>query len=793
MKPLEETRWTKEQETTIVETWKIKGSYKFNKSTKKQVYSIDTPPPYINTPIHIGQATTYVLMDMFARFKRMTDHEVLFPLGLDKNGLPIEIATEKKFNIRLTETPREKFLEHCKKVLDEAGSATIESFLRLGISFNSFEVSKEIGSVYETDSSEYRALTQGTFIDLWNRGLIYEDERINNWDPKLQTTLADSEIEYKDIPTMFNEVKFKVKETNEDITIGTTRPELICTCGMIIFNPEDERYKRLKGKTVITPLYNKEVKITAHSLAQIEKGTGLVMMCSAGDLSDIRFFREMNLDPLIAIEKDGRMNHHAGFLRGLKVKEARAKILEELKQKNLLVKQTQIAHRTPVSERSGTEIEFIEMKEFYIKQLEYKNKMKDLANEIKFYAPESRKILTNWIDSIAIDWPISRRRYYATEIPLWYCKGCNEAVTPPKGKYYQPWKEKPPLKACPKCKAKEFVGEARVLDTWFDSSISPLFILGYERDPAFFKKAFPCSLRPSGKEIIRTWGYYTILRCYQLTKKCIFKDYWVNYHVVDENGRKMSKSLGNVINPKEVLDKVGTEPFRLWCAIEGNLEKTDFRCSLERIEGTGKTITKLWNVARFVSMFPGAKKPKDLEPIDTMIVNEIAEVIKSSRERYENYDFHNPAIRLKSLLWELFASHYIEMVKSRAYNRENKFTKQQQESAQYTIHYCLEMILRLLSPINPLITYEIYHRLKNKDIHQESFPKEEKQQATPFTADELMELNSSIWKAKKDKGLSLKTEINKIIIPEKFKSLKEDLMAMHSIKEIEIGSEVEVQ
>lgn len=788
---LKEKNWSKELEKPIYESWKESKCYKFNKHTKKPIYSIDTPPPYINTPVHIGQATTYILMDMFARFRRMTNYEVLFPLGLDKNGLPIEIATEKKFGINLTETPREKFLLYCKKLLDEAGSVTTDSFLRLGISFNSYEKGNSVGEIYETDSKDYRALTQNTFIDLWNKSLIYEDERITNWDPELQTTIADSEIEYKDLASTFNDIKFKVKETGEWIVIGTTRPELVCTCGMVVFNPKDKRYNHLQGKTAVTPLFKREVPIKAHPLAEIDKGTGLVMMCSAGDLSDIRFFREMNLDPIIAIEKDGTMNHHADFLKGLKVKEARQKMIEELKKNNLLVKQTQTTHRTPVSERSGAEIEFIEMKEFYLKQLNVKKKLKEIAQKPHFYEESSRRILLDWIDSLATDWPISRRRYYATEIPLWYCKDCEYIIVPKKGKYYQPWKQKPPQKNCSKCKSKEFIGETRVFDTWFDSSISPLYILMYERDKAFFKKSSPCSLRPQGKEISRTWLYYTLLKCYLLTGKPIFKDVWINYHIVDERGYKMSKSKGNVIDPREVLDKFGAEPFRLWAAVEGNLTKTDFRCSFDRIEGAGKTLTKLWNIARFISMFPEKKSTK-LTDLDKWIINEMNELIIFSKNQYEQYNFHDPAINIKHFIWETFASHYMELVKNRAYNSTKEFTKQEQDSACYTLHYCLDNILKLLAPITPIITYKIYKNLRKKDIHFERFPAESKKYKTLFSTKDIELLNSEIWKAKKDKGISLKEEIKSLTIPNKLKSIKKDLVMTHNAKELKFGNKLNI-
>src|SRR3990172_2950309 len=327
--------WNLELEKEITEKRKKAEMLKFNEKTKKKIYSIDTPPPYVNAPVHIGQAITYCYMDFFARYRRMKGYEVIFPLGLDRNGLPIEIAAEKKFGISAFNTPREKFLDYCRKLLNETSSETQDTFAKLGISFTSYNKGEHFGSVYLTDSDEYRALTQATFIDLYKKGLIYEEMRITNWDPVLKTAVADSEIEYKDIPSLFNFVRWKVKGADEEIVIATTRPELICTCGMIIFNPDDERYKHLQGKTAVTPLFNKEVRIIAHPLANPEKGTGLAMMCSAGDLSDIQFFREMSLEPTIAIDVDGRMNKNAGFLHGLKVREAREKIIEELKKKGL--------------------------------------------------------------------------------------------------------------------------------------------------------------------------------------------------------------------------------------------------------------------------------------------------------------------------------------------------------------------------------------------------------------------------------------------------------------------------
>ncbi len=781
-------RWSKELEKPIYDEWKSRKAYAFDITSTAKVFSIDTPPPYVNMPVHIGQATTYVLMDFFARFRRMTGWNVLFPLGLDRNGLPIEMAAEKKFNVRLTGLSRREALEYCEKILEESSEASTETFLRSGISFNSWKLGNGIGDMYYTDSAEYRSLTQDTFIDLWNKGMIYEDERVTNFCPGCQTTIADAEVDYADLPSTFNYIKFKVKETGEELTIGTTRPELICAIGMVIFNPDDDRYKHLEGKTAISPIFGREVPIRSHPAAEMEKGTGIMMMCSFGDLTDIRFFREMKLEPVIAINRDGTMNGNAGFLSGLKVEDARKKIIEKIKQEGLLVRQRKTTHRTPICERSKDPIEFIAMPEFYLKQVKFKPKMMEFASNMNFFDESSRQIMKDWIDGVSIDWPISRRRFYATEIPLWYCKKCGQPVVPPKGSYHKPWSHKPPGGTSCKCGGKDFRGETRVFDTWFDSSISPLYILKWSKDSKFFNRNKPCTLRPQGKEIIRTWLYYTVLKDYLLTGECIFRDAWINYHIVDESGKKMSKSKGNVIDPQEVLDKFGAEPFRLWAAIEGNLTKKDFRCSFDRIQGTEKTLTKLWNVARFISMFEDTgSKPSRLSPLDGWIISELSGLVKYTREQYDKYDFNGPATRIKTFLWETFASHYLELVKHRAYNQEGSFTEGEQQSALYTLHHCLDVILKLLAPVIPFITYRLYMDLHGRDIHSERFPDPEKAGKPCLSTKHLMELNSEIWKSKKDQGKSLKSEIGHLTLPEEFKPIEKDLSLTHGIKRISWG------
>lgn len=785
---LKETKnWSTEIEKQITSEWKKAESWKFNPKTKKPIYSIDTPPPYVNAPIHMGHAVTYTYMDFFARYKRMKGFEVLFPLGLDRNGLPIETATEKKFNVSPFHMARAEFLKLCEKLLSEASTESIDSFAQLGISFSSYKEGNAIGSIYHTDAPEYRKITQATFVQLFRQGLIYEDARINNWDPKLRTTIADSEIDYKDTPSTFNHIHFTVKETGEHITIATTRPELIAACGMVIYEPGDERYEHLEGKTALLPLYNKEVPIQEHPFAKKDKGSGLVMMCSAGDITDIQFFREMNLKPTILINKDGTMNEHAGLLSGLKVKEARAKMIEELKQAKLLIKQEQITHRTPVSERSGAEIEFIEMPEFYLKQLEQKDAMKKIVNNIAFYPEESKEILNAWIDSVSIDWPISRRRFYATPIPLWHAPGF--VAVPMEGKYYQPWKDKVPADAevfengqyvgkvkDKKFKALEWKGDERVLDTWFDSSISELNLLQYKQNDAFFRKAFPASLRPQGKEIVRTWLYYTLLRGYLETQKPAFKEVWIHQHILDEKGRKMSKSLGNVIDPKDILANEGAEALRLWSAIEGDISKGDLVCSRERIRAEIKTITKLLNVARFVTQF---KKPKKatLTKTDKLFMDYMESITLFADEHYTAYDFHEPALKLRHFLWEFFASHYVELVKNRAYNEDKRFSKAESDAAIYTLHTLMERLIALLYPIIPQVTTLLAEKF---GVDLTEFPSAKKAKADKETIEKLAAFNSQVWKAKKDADKSLRDPIENIDIPRELRDFEKDLRACHN-------------
>jgi valyl-tRNA synthetase len=776
---IKESRWSTEQEERQIQTWEKQNTYKFNGSSGKSIFSIDTPPPYVSGKMHAAQAGHYAQIDMVARHSRMKGYEVLFPLGVDRNGLPVEVQVEKEYRIRAHEVPREKFIEICSDFLDKVEADILQTLRRMGMSC-------DFGDYYRTDSPEYRMATQASFIEMWKKGLVYEDKRPTNWCPVCGTSIADAEIDYTETETTLNYIKFKVEQTGETISIATTRPELLCTCAALFFNPEDSRYLHLKEKKAIVPIFKQKVPILAHSSAKPEFGTGLMMACSYGDYSDLRVFRELNLKGVIAIDQTGKMNEVAGPYKGMTVEQARQKIIQDLQDSNLILKQEKIIHRTPVCWRSEDPVEFIEMPEYYLKQLPFLDDLRHIAARMRFYPKELKQILDNWIDSIAIDWPISRRRFYGTEIPLWYCKRCGTPHLPEPGRYYQPWKDKAPFEHCG-CGSKEFVGEERTFDTWFDSSISGLYIIGYLRDDELFHKAFPPSLRTQGIDIVRNWLYYSILRTYLLFQKPAFRGVRLSGMGLDEKGEAMHKSKGNVVYSDDMFQRYGADAFRFWSASEGRLG-SNYRFSEARVKGAALFITKLWNIARFISSFPSVNESFELAPLDHMILAQLNDTIKECSVGYAELDFYVPANSVRNFAWNMFADHYVEAAKSRAYNQNAEFDEKLQTGAWYTLHTCLATILKLLAPICPFVTEALWRELySDKSIHLQPFPQETKEQESNFKAlaTQVIKFNTAIWKYKKEKNIALSQGLQAVVYaPKELEVFQTDLKAMHKIKEM---------
>ena len=770
---LEATSWDPKLEAEMRQIWDTERRiFEFKPSnSKNRNFVIDTPPPYPSgKPWHPGALTQYTQIDMTARAARMRGLNVLYPIGIDRNGLPVEIFAERKYRVQMRKTPREEFINLCKHALDDLEGYMVGLLKTLGISGDYY-------NKYRTDSEEYRKLTQWSFIELWKKGLIYLANRPNNYCVDCNTTIADAEIEYEELPTFLVTNTFRVKDSKAELPVATTRPELLAACQMLVVNPADGRYRKHIGKTAVVPIYNREVPIRGHKSVDPKFGSGVVMVCSYGDYNDVMLFREFKLKEIVAVDMDGKMTAVAGKYAGVAIKDARSQIIQDLQEQGIAMKVEQIQHRTPLCERSHTPIEIIPMEEYYLKQLDYKPALRRIAKKIEFHPAMHRQILLDWIDVLTTDYPISRRRYYSTEIPVWYCGKCNTPHLPKPGVYYRPWRDEAPFKKCKKCGNTRFVGETRTFDTWMDSSLSPLYISKYLRGGKFSDLTYPATIRMQGKDIVRTWLYYTLLKCYQLTGKQPFKHAWIGGLGQDSQGRAMRKSLGNFVDPEPILVRFGADAFRFWGASEAGLGY-DFRFSEERIAGAGKFLTKLWNTCRFISSFPVPEKA-ELTWTDKWMLNELGKLTQECVEAYGRFDVFTVATKVREFLWNVFASNYLEMAKGRAYG--DGATKGEQEAAWYTLHTVAKSMLLLLAPIAPYLTDYAWRKIYGtQSVHLQAFPEAQRFDVSEKVSQSIMEFNAQVWKSKRDKGLALKDSIS-TRIPPNLKHFEKDLVRMHHI------------
>ena len=825
---LPEKRWSIDLEKSIQEAHYADEAaynkrYGFNPQSGKEIFVIDTPPPYPSGTWHIGAVAQYSMIDVIARSQRLLGKEVFFPWGVDRNGINIEFTVEKNTKKKMKTYDRGEFLDLCKETIEHFTQAMRVTAKRVGLSCD-FE--KE----YLTDSPTYRSVTQSIFVELFKRGDIVEDLRPNIYDPVEGTTIADAEVERLTRRTTLVDVRWTCGD-GTDLVISTTRPELICACGVVVVHPEDTRYGHLVGQTIELPLptegRSKRVNVMTHPSVKSDFGTGILMVCSFGDQNDVAVFRELGLSPFAAIGLDGCMTDVAGPLHGLPVLEARKKAIELLEQNQRLVQSVPREQEVPVSERGKNPVEIILLKEWYVRQTHIQDRMREHIENITFHPQRNRQFLLDWMDNISIDWPISRRRWYHTEIPIWYNEEGTRVVVPPAGVYVQPWKESPPPQSRVldresredlggyddlKDALGHLTGEEKVFDTWMDSSNSNLFVSGYLNDTETFAKAFPTSLRPQGKEIVRTWLYYTLLKSTLLLDKPGFQHVWIDGLGMDPWGRKMSKSLGNGIDADSVLEcgaggrtgawsvkgpdgtvklranKIGSECFRLWKACEAQVGD-DFHINPEEIEKKYfGVLTKLFNVARFASQF---EVPEDLDAVpeglaveDEWILAEFSSMMHGVNTAWEDVDIYTATQLLKTFGTGVLPSHYLEMVKSRLYDDDHH--------AAWTLHRVVRDLLTALSPVCPFFTHHITTTVYGRSaVDTEAFPAPPTDTLGPHDARgeslrnlsyELQEFNSRTWAIKKERGISLNQPVNGVSIPASLQEFNDTLIRMHQLQ-----------
>ena len=817
-------RWTVDLEKTIQQEHYDTGyeeRYSFDPTSERELFIIDTPPPYPSGTWHIGAVAQYSMIDVIARSQRLLGKEVRFPWGVDRNGINIEFTLEKKTGRKMRSYDRGEFLDRCAEIIEDYTQAMRQTAKRVGLSC-------DYANEYLTDSADYRAVTQSIFVDLFRRGAIVEDLRPNLYDPVEGTTIAEAEVQRISRKTLLCDVSWTTAD-GEEVIITTTRPELICACGVVVVHPDDKRYTHLVGKRIMLPLpvsgREDSVEILTHPSVKMDFGSGVLMICSFGDQNDVTVFRELALRPYVAIDLDGKMTSIAGPLEGLSTPEARKASIDMLRDSGSLVSTEERMQEVPVSERGGNPIEIILLKEWYVRQTHILNRLRELSDQSVFIPERNRQYLHDWMEGISIDWPISRRRWYHTEVPIWYSEDDTKVVVPPQGIYVQPWRESPPdgsevLDRESKESLGSYIemegllgvlsGEEKVFDTWMDSSNSNLFVSGYISDPDLFERAFPTSIRPQGKEIVRTWLYYTLLKSALLLDKPGFQFIWVDGLGMDPWGRKMSKSMGNGIDADSVLEcgvggrtgswkikgpdgkqvqlranKIGSECFRLWKACEAQVGD-DFHINPEEIEAKYYGIlTKIFNVARFASQFD---VPDDLErpsgnlaPEDRWILSEFDHVMARVEDAWARIDIYSAAQAIKGFGTGIFPSHWLEMTKSRLYEGD--------EGATWTLHRVVRDLLCAFTPICPFFTHYLSSTLYGKSsVDVRSFPRlpsnaigkeaESMRALTPV----ISEFNSMVWKLKKDSGLSLKSPVSDVSIPPELSIMENTLVHMHSIE-----------
>ena len=816
-------RWTIDLEKRIQESHYSDNPsrYSFDPNSDKELFVIDTPPPYPSGTWHIGAVAQYSMIDVIARSQRLIGKEVLFPWGVDRNGINIEFTVEKKTGKKMRTYDRGEFLDLCKETIELYTQSMRRTAKRVGLSC-------DYDNEYLTDSPNYRSVTQSIFIDLFKKGDIIEDLRPNIYDPIEGTTIADAEVQRISRETLLCDVIWETLDGTE-ILISTTRPELICACGVVMVHPDDERYKDLIGKRVKLPLpvtgRPESVEIQTHPSVKADFGSGVLMVCSFGDQNDVSVFRELGLKPFQAIDLEGKMTEVSGPLHGLNVLDARKLAISILEDSGKLSSIENRLQDIPVSERGSNPVEIILLKEWYVKQTHVIDRLFELSSNCNFIPERNRQFLHDWMDGISIDWPISRRRWYHTEVPIWYSEDSTKVIVPPRGTYVQPWRDMPPTGSeVLDRETREFVafyddiaeslgkivGETKVFDTWMDSSNSNLFVSGYLNNPKMFERAFPTALRPQGKEIVRTWLYYTMLKSALLLDKPAFNNIWIDGLGMDPWGRKMSKSLGNGIDADSVLEcgvggrtgswkirgpggkqvslkanKIGSECFRLWKACEAQVGD-DFHINPEEIESKYFGIlTKIFNVARFASQFD---VPDDLDNLPDNLSNEdrwilcvFDKMMGDVNNFWSEMDIYNATQTIKAFATGVFPGHWLEMSKSRLYDGDH--------GATWTIHRIVRDLLISFSPVCPFFTDYLSTTLYGDSaVDATSFPlqvisSEIDTDAYLQLTDLLIDFNSSTWKIKKEQGLSLKSEIHGIRIPSELGQFEDALISMHNLIE----------
>ncbi len=804
-----------EVENRIVTNWeKNKIFYGFNPNNKK-IFSIDTPPPTASGYLHIGHVFSYSHQDIIARYKRMNGFEIFYPMGWDDNGLPTERRVQDYFNVRCdteeksikniqefvktidkksnpVKVSRKNFIELCHVVTTEDEKVFKNLFMKIGLSV---DWSQEYATIQEIP----REIAQKSFIDLYQKGHVYNVESPSLWDPEFQTAVAQAEIEDREIPGAYHDIEFKTDD-NDSFVISTTRPELLAACVGIATHPNDKRFKNLIGKSAITPLFEVEVPIFSSEHVDKDKGTGILMVCTFGDNVDVQWWKEENLETRIIVNKYGRLkeidfndesfksrqpkkaNQLYKQLEGKNLKQAKRLIVEMLSEPlnfndgpALNSNPREIKHSVRFYERSKTPLEILSTRQWFVKLLDKKNMLLAKSEKIDWYPGFMSKRFENWTKNLNMDWCISRQRFFGVPFPIWYKLNANSEPD-----YNNPIfpneSELPidPSEDTPKGfdenqrgNPNGFIGEKDVFDTWFTSSMTPQIGGKWGTNEDFFKKILPYDIRPQSHEIIRTWAFYTVVKSALHHEEIPWKNVIISGWVLDPDKKKMSKSKGNVIVPNDLIEEYGADAVRYWSA---NARLGTDTANDEKVFKVGKKlVVKIFNASKFVLNNYHEVDNLDItnikNPLDISAIFIFNNYLLKITENLDKYQFAEALNLTEDFFWNYFTDNYIELVK----NRRQSGSPIDSLSASTTLILILENILKIFSPFVPMITEEIWSTMHpDKDsIHLQKWPEKINVEFENISSKEFeiaRETIASVRKEKTSKGISLGKEVEKIII-----------------------------
>ncbi|MGY6628245.1 MAG: valine--tRNA ligase [Oceanicaulis sp.] len=800
MKPFPDSYDAKANEAALRARWAQDDAFRWDPARPADTdYVIDTPPPTVSGALHVGHVYSYTQADITARYMRMSGRNVLYPIGWDDNGLPTERLVEKVRKVRGGTMARDEFVALCREVIPEYHQQFRDLFSRLALSV---DWSRE----YQTISDESRAVSQMSFLDLYRKGLLERRLEPTLWDPADRTAIAQAEVDEIERDGLLNYIAFEIEGGGEPVVIATTRPELIGACGGLMIHPDHPRASELIGKRAVSPLYRVPVEIYAESSVDPEKGTGVVMCCTFGDVTDIQWWRTHKLPLRMVIDQAGKMIEALPFgeegwpsldpdaardvtaaLAGQKAAKAKEMILDLLKAAGVVLKQEPTRQVIPAAERSGAPLEIIVTPQWFIRTLDFKDEILAKGREITWRPAYMRQRFESWVEGLKWDWSISRQRHFGVPLPVWYSKRSGE-----EGKVIVASKDElpvdPTLQAPRGYELHEVEGECDVMDTWATSSVSPQLVTrSINEDFAFdhdsHVRQFPMALRPQAHEIIRTWAFYTIVKALHHENKIPWSDIAISGWCLAGDGSKMSKSKGNVIDPIKLLDEYGTDPVRYWTGTSRLGQDTAL--SVNTLKQGKRLVTKLWNASKLAHMAISAAEahgglnpasPRaDIEagrishPMDIWLMGKLAETVRKASEAFETYEYAAAQRAIESFFWSDYCDNYLEIVKRRT--RFEGAPSDEERSAVYTLWHANDALIRLFAPFIPYVTdalHTVFHGDEAGTVHARGmWPKlaDQADEAAFRTQGEaFLEVLAAARKVKSEAQLSMKTPVTVLTV-----------------------------